>query len=472
MLRILSAHYACLGCLGLLLAFTQSSHAQALAARGNIDLKGNDIASDRYDSSAPDYPGYWTNSIRKAGGDIVTDSSITNSFLSLGNAHIAGHVKSGPTGFLQFGPSSSVGDLAWVDSATPGIEPGWFANDVNVSFPDVSIPNVPWMVTGSLGGGGSGTAPNGKTYSHIFLNFANGGYYVLNDSGDIYVGTNVTVTVYVKNSVGTFAPTNLYVAGAGTNSGKLVAYIDATNVYLSTDWPQSSLPADLILLGTANCTSLSYRGNGDFMGVIYAPSADFQWAGGGSGVPLDVLGSFVAKSIQLNGHYHFHFDEALYKLSVPLLLFASPPQNCAAVIGQNTNLTVYTLGPGPLGYQWQFAGNSIPDPTNGFLSLTNIQATNAGLYQVIITNLSGAVTSQVQLAVYDSPTPTLQAPALSSNNQFQVSVAGVPGFNYALETSTDLTNWIRLTTNTSTYLFSDTNAASLTQCFYRAVYLP
>jgi hypothetical protein len=47
---------------------------------------------------------------------------------------------------------------------------------------------------------------------------------------------------------------------------------------------------------------------------MYFPEADFQLSGGGSGI-LDFVGSSVTKTVQMNGHYHFHFDEALKKVN-------------------------------------------------------------------------------------------------------------------------------------------------------------
>jgi len=284
----------------------------AMAALGTIDLKGNNIATDSFDSSATNWPGYWTNTIRSAFGDVVTDNQITNSTLNAGNANIAGHVKTGPTGTLLYNANVSIGDLPWVDASTPGIEPGYYANDLNVTFDDVVVPNVSWMPVTSLGGlGGSGTAPDGKTYAHIFTKAANGGFYTLKDSGDIYVDTNVMVTVQVLNSVGTFAPQNLFVAGTGANSGKFVAYCDCPSVWLGTgDEPQSAVAGNMVFLGTPNCTALKYNGNGDFTGAMYMPEAVFTLVGGGSGV-LDFVGSSVTQRVQMNGHYHFHYDLAL-----------------------------------------------------------------------------------------------------------------------------------------------------------------
>ncbi|HLP76193.1 MAG TPA: hypothetical protein VK327_04680 [Candidatus Paceibacterota bacterium] len=290
-----------------------------MAALGTIDLKGNGVASDSYDSSDLAYStnGLYIKSKRKAGGDIVTNNTITNSVLNIGNANVAGHVTTGPNGTIQQGPNDTVGDLAWVDANTPGIKPGWSGNDLNVVFNNVVLPNVSWFTASGVGTGGSGTAPDGKSYDHIFTSpfdtMISPGNYTVSDDGDIYVGTNVFVRLNITAS--DFNPDKIFVAGVTTNeAGKLVGYLNGPmgqSVTLGTDdKTQSGRPVNLMFLGTTNCTSLSYKGNGDFTGVIYAPQADFHLAGGGSS-SVDFCGSSVTRTVQMNGHYKFHYDENL-----------------------------------------------------------------------------------------------------------------------------------------------------------------
>jgi hypothetical protein len=51
-------------------------------------------------------------------------------------------------------------------------------------------------------------------------------------------------------------------------------------------------------------------------------------------------------------------------------------------------------------------------------------------------------------------------------------VAGVPGFNYAVQASTNLIDWVSLITNTSPFTFVDTNSTNSPQQFYRTFYVP
>jgi hypothetical protein len=64
--------------------------------------------------------------------------------------------------------------------------------------------------------------------------------------------------------------------------------------------------------GMTNNTSVSMSGNAAFTGVIYAPNAALTLGGGGSN-PYDFVGAAIAKTVNMNGHYNFHYDEALAK---------------------------------------------------------------------------------------------------------------------------------------------------------------
>jgi hypothetical protein len=64
--------------------------------------------------------------------------------------------------------------------------------------------------------------------------------------------------------------------------------------------------------GLPTNTSVSFGGNANFIGTIYSPSADFTIGGGGNNV-YDFEGSVMSKTIKLNGHFKFHFDENLVR---------------------------------------------------------------------------------------------------------------------------------------------------------------
>ncbi len=83
------------------------------------------------------------------------------------------------------------------------------------------------------------------------------------------------------------------------------------------------------------------------------------------------------------------------------------PRNVKAYLGDTANFSV-TFDPNitllPVGYQWRLNTTNIPSATNSTLSVTNAQATNAGMYSVVITNFEGtAVSSNAMLTLQSLP---------------------------------------------------------------------
>jgi hypothetical protein len=138
--------------------------------------------------------------------------------------------------------------------------------------------------------------------------------YVL-DSGD-YQLSRFSGTVRVTGDA------VLYVTDAVSFSGQNFIYIDeGASLTLYVAAPSASIAGQGVLnqnydplsfqyYGMPSNTSLALSGNAGFTGIIYAPSADLTLGGGGEDV-IDFVGSSVSKTVTMNGHYKFHYDESL-----------------------------------------------------------------------------------------------------------------------------------------------------------------
>ena len=114
--------------------------------------------------------------------------------------------------------------------------------------------------------------------------------------------------------------------------------------------------------------------------------------------------------------------------------------------------------------------------TNSTLALADVQASNDGPYQVVLTNSYGAVTSSVaMLSVTGVPTSFFTGPGgLQFNNeQFQFSLTGLTGQGEVIiDGSTNLVQWIPIFTNPSAFgtaTIIDSNAGNFPWRFYRAM---
>jgi hypothetical protein len=66
----------------------------------------------------------------------------------------------------------------------------------------------------------------------------------------------------------------------------------------------------------------------------------------------------------------------------------------------------------------------------------------------------------------------LSPPTYSTNGGFLFDVTGASAASYAVQASTNLTDWVSLATNVPPFQFTDANAVILPNRFYRTVYLP
>jgi hypothetical protein len=154
--------------------------------------------------------------------------------------------------------------------------------------------------------------------------------------------------------------------------------------------------------------------------------------------------------------------------------------NQAACQGASVAFGVVASGTPAPGYRWQFNNSDLSGVTGSSLVLTNLQATNAGTYSVIVTNLYGATTSAAQLAVYPRPGPE-SAPRISlqpaSQGGLSLSFTNLPGYQYLVQTNANLgsANWGTIATVSPAFSSGIVNVPLSTnngpRLFYRVVVL-
>ena len=130
------------------------------------------------------------------------------------------------------------------------------------------------------------------------------------------------------------------------------------------------------------------------------------------------------------------------------------PTNQSLAVGSTAIFAVTAIGTVPLSYHWQVNGTNlvnggqISGATTNVLFISNAQTTNNGNYTVVVTNISGSVTSSnAALTVTNiSPTiislqPTNQALPAGSNVTFVVTATGTAPLGYRWQLNgTTLTN--------------------------------
>ena len=276
----------------------------AMAANRTIDFNGKDVQTDSYDSSKPEYSNngaypFGQPSKQKDNGDVVTNDVLTNS-MNVGNAKIKGQVKTGPKGTIKLN-NGSVGDKAWVEGGNVGIQTGHSADDMNVVFPSATLPSGTYVapIKGTY-------LVNGVTYDYLLLD----GNYRLTTLGTgnwkMYVGGKANL--WIQNDLTMSGTDVLRIATNGT----LKIYMSGSSARFGGNGiiNENADPGTFYYFGLASNTSVNLAGNFSFTGVIYAPNADLQLGGGGADL-YDFVGASVTKSVRMNGHFRFHYDENL-----------------------------------------------------------------------------------------------------------------------------------------------------------------
>jgi hypothetical protein len=117
-----------------------------------------------------------------------------------------------------------------------------------------------------------------------------------------------------------------------------------------------------------------------------------------------------------------------YDGSSPPIIFQQP-QDQIAISNNPVTFTVSAGGATPLSYQWEFDGTPISGAVGTSYTVTNPSETNAGPYDVVITNRLGSITSDevfILLAPAITLQPTNQVVSAGSTVTFAAAASGDP----------------------------------------------
>jgi len=268
---------------------------KAMATDGVINMNGRFILTDSFESCNPAYStlGKYDKNKRKDNGDVASNGVLIND----NNAGIMGKVSTGTGGNVQIGTWGSVGSKAWVSKPTIGIEPGYGKDDMNVDFPEVVAPFTSGYST-----------PIGGTVAGIGYNYilGTGNFKLGNFSGKVLVTGDATLLV--TDSVSFTGQDKIEIAPGA----KLKLFVAAPSANIGGNGVVNNNGSALGFeyYGLPSNKSLAFSGNAAFTGVVYAPQAAFTLGGGGNNI-YDFVGSTITKTVTMNGHFNFHYDECL-----------------------------------------------------------------------------------------------------------------------------------------------------------------
>jgi PKD repeat protein len=165
--------------------------------------------------------------------------------------------------------------------------------------------------------------------------------------------------------------------------------------------------------GTSSSTSPAY---------VYATAGTYS-------VTLSATGGGITNSVTRTNY--------IVATNLPPTITA-PPQPHTVAQGADAALSVTASGSPPLSYQWRLAGQPIAGATTNTFTVLSAQCTNAGAYDVVVTNVSGSATSTSTVLTVVSPPliltqPTSQTVAVGTRAVFSVTATNDCGGGLAYQ---------------------------------------
>ncbi len=227
----------------------------ALFGRRFATLNGN-AYTDSYDSSQGPYGG----ANRSQSGNVHSNGNITLN----GNATVKGDAVPGPNMAVSMNGNAAV--TGSTDAAeTPRV------------LPPVTLPSAA-MLLGALQLSGNNTRTlTAGTYVATSMSITGNGKLIIDSSG---------------------GPVNLFVTGSISVAGNGIANL-------------SGVPQNFALT-QAGGADVSFSGNANFIGTVYAPDSALSVSGNG-----DLYGAFCGDAITINGNGGIHFDKLQSRLPGP-----------------------------------------------------------------------------------------------------------------------------------------------------------
>jgi len=135
-----------------------------------------------------------------------------------------------------------------------------------------------------------------------------------------------------------------------------------------------------------------------------------------------------------DGEINFLFQNPGQAISGAPVIESQPP-NVTVVLGGTALFSVTNGGIGPFTYQWRFNGTNMAGATNPVLTLTNVQAVQAGSYSVRIDNalgftISTNATLNVLLPPFITAQPTNFTVLAGGTANFSVTAGGTPPLSF------------------------------------------
>ncbi len=209
----------------------------------------------------------------------------------------------------------------------------------------------------------------------------------------------------------------------------------------------TNAPTDIPTIGIPPQSQKQEPGSNATFTVVAsgAPTLTYQWRFNGGALDSATNSAYTRTNVQPPdaGSYSVVVTNSFGSITssvATLQVGTAPaitgqPQSLSVTNGTTAGFSVTATGTLPLAYQWRLNSADISGATASSYSRTNAQATDAGSYSVLVTNIAGSVTSAVvTLTVNDPPNltsqPQSQTNYIGQNATFTVAATGATPLSY------------------------------------------
>lgn len=250
----------------------------------------------------------------------------------------------------------------------------------------------------------------------------------LNGTSINRTGTNLTLTAAVKAQQGN------YTCLVSNSAGSVVSAIAGVTV---------GAPATIVQQPVS--TLAEYGGAAGFSVLLDTANFNYQWYFNGGTLAGATNATLLFTNVQPANMGNYYVKASLGTItltsSVVQLYLASPPtisqqpSSQVVVIKSNVVFASSAVGLAPLYYQWQFNNQNMAGQTGASLNLTAVQASQAGTYQVLISNPNGITTSTGAVLTVLNPLVIQQQPVnltglVGTTPTFSVTAGGTQPITY------------------------------------------
>lgn len=132
-----------------------------------------------------------------------------------------------------------------------------------------------------------------------------------------------------------------------------------------------------------------------------------------------------------------------------LPFFDQEPVNVTNTVGSTVSFSALAVGTPVLSYQWFFNKGSLLGATNAALTFTNVSSTQAGNYQIVVTNTYGSATSSVVSLTLTNSGGSTNVVYSADEGSLRAALSIGGWVSLAFNGTLTLTNTIEITNNAS-----------------------